>query len=190
MDNEEIMDGEGQITEDHLGPGALLRKAREEKNFSQADIAKQLKLSLQWIKDLESDNYTYAPAAIYVRGHLRSYARLVDISPDAVIEASKNCLEAQCGKTKYHEKKANLQLNISPVVKSRASSVNRKTLRWMSMLVLLVLVMLVALWWSGKRKHGVDSTQSSLITQSSGTPIQLQGAVGKMRLSGTDRKQR
>lgn len=184
MGNEEIMDGEqDQILETPVGPGALLKQAREEKNLSQADIAKQLKLSLQWIKDLEGDNYAYAPAPIYIRGHLRSYARLVNLSPDAVIAVSEEYLDGACEKPGNYEKKVSLQLSASSVVTSRTSR-NRKTLRWVSVLAILMLVVVVALWWSGKRKHSMESAQTSLVAESTGTPIDLQQG------SGTHKKQR
>ena len=69
-----------------MSPGALLKKAREAKKLSQEQIAKQLRLSLQWIENIENDDYSRAAAIIYVRGYLRSYARLVDVSADLVME--------------------------------------------------------------------------------------------------------
>ena len=178
MENRTTMDEEkNRMIEEPIpiGPGALLKNAREEKNLSQADIAKQLRLSLQWIRDLESDHYAYVPALIYVRGYLRSYARVVDISPEIVIEAFEPLgLDDQFKKAKTHEKKIKLQ-PMPPVLESR-KPVNRKALRRMSALAILVLVVLVALWWSGEKKPGVEQQLSS--------PHQ----VGKIKLPGVEKK--
>jgi cytoskeleton protein RodZ len=61
-------------------PGQLLKEARERKGLSLSDIAGKLRLSTQWIKDIEADNYRHINALVYIQGHLRSYAKQVDVA--------------------------------------------------------------------------------------------------------------
>lgn len=66
-------------------PGKILSAARESQSLSQADIAKQTRLSVQAINDIECDVYDRFGAATFVRGYLRSYARAVGVSEDKIL---------------------------------------------------------------------------------------------------------
>lgn len=68
-------------------PGKLLVAARESQSLSQADIAKQTRLSTQTINDIENDVYDRFGAATFVRGYLRSYARAVNVSEEKILAA-------------------------------------------------------------------------------------------------------
>ena len=63
-------------------PGAQLAAARETCGFSITDIARQLKLSPWQVEALESGDYRRLPGAVFVRGFIRNYARVVKL--DAV----------------------------------------------------------------------------------------------------------
>jgi cytoskeleton protein RodZ len=69
------------------GPGSQLRKARERQGLDQAKVAAQLHLNQALIQALEWDDYERLPAAVFVKGYLRNYARLLGLNEDAVIEA-------------------------------------------------------------------------------------------------------
>jgi cytoskeleton protein RodZ len=60
-------------------PGAQLAAAREVRGLSIADIAQQLKLSTSQVAALESGDYRRLPGAVFVRGFIRNYARLVKL---------------------------------------------------------------------------------------------------------------
>lgn len=62
-----------------IAPGSLsraLKKCREEADFSVEDAAQEMRLPLTVVKALESENFAELPDPPYVRGYLRSYARL------------------------------------------------------------------------------------------------------------------
>ena len=61
-------------------PGQLLVAAREARLFSQLDIAKRMRLSVQVIDDIEKDTYDNLGVRAFVRGYLTAYARLVAVS--------------------------------------------------------------------------------------------------------------
>lgn len=69
------------------GFGLRLREAREAAGLSQADVATRLKMPLRVIQTLESDNWESLGAPVFVRGQLRSYARLlgVKLDPDLAV---------------------------------------------------------------------------------------------------------
>jgi cytoskeleton protein RodZ len=63
--------------------GAVLRRAREAAGLSIEQAATQLKMTVRAVANLESDDWSSLGAPVFVRGQLRSYARLlnVDIEP-------------------------------------------------------------------------------------------------------------
>lgn len=64
-------------------PGALLREARERMGLSVADAAAHTKLAPRQIEALEADDYQQLPEMAFVRGFVRSYAKLLqlDVAP-------------------------------------------------------------------------------------------------------------
>lgn len=59
--------------------GHQLRDARDSHGFTLADVASRLKLPIKLIEKLESDNYEGMTEGVFLRGYLRSYARLVGV---------------------------------------------------------------------------------------------------------------
>lgn len=68
-----------------LSPGTTLRVAREARGLTVADIAHTLKFSERQIEALESNQYAQLPGAPFVRGFIRSYARLIKIDSAPLI---------------------------------------------------------------------------------------------------------
>lgn len=68
-------------------PGRRLAEARAAQNLSQADVARQLKLSVWQVEALEAGHYHQLPGAIFVRGFIRNYARLVKLDPNGLVLA-------------------------------------------------------------------------------------------------------
>jgi len=66
--------------------GEQLRRAREKRNLSVQHIADRLYLSPNVISALEADDYESLPSAVFVRGYLRNYAKLLEIPIESVIE--------------------------------------------------------------------------------------------------------
>ena len=66
--------------------GAILRREREAQEKTIEDVAKSTRISSQTIAALEDDRYSALPAAVYVKGHLRTYARYLDLNEDEIVE--------------------------------------------------------------------------------------------------------
>ena len=71
----------------HLGPGGLLRAARESAGVNLRDICAQLHLDERTINALEHDDFENLPTSTFVRGYLRGYARLLGVPVGPVMEA-------------------------------------------------------------------------------------------------------
>jgi cytoskeleton protein RodZ len=68
-------------------PGRRLREQREHSHMSQEEVAHHLRLDVQLIKALENDDYSRLPSPAYICGYLRSYARLLKLPEDEVVQA-------------------------------------------------------------------------------------------------------
>lgn len=65
--------------------GARLSAARERAGISVTEVAGRLRLHPNQVRALEQENLGALPEAAYVRGFLRSYARLVGIDPAPLV---------------------------------------------------------------------------------------------------------
>lgn len=68
------------------GPGQMLQQARMDLRLAPEDVAQILHLSSKQIIALEADDYKALSGPTYVRGYLRSYAQLLGLSPEKVVE--------------------------------------------------------------------------------------------------------
>lgn len=71
--------------------GARLRIARERAGLSLEEVSTRLKMPIKVIRALEEDDWTQAGAPVFVRGQLRSYARLLGLTLD--LEALRSKVE-------------------------------------------------------------------------------------------------
>lgn len=65
--------------------GELLRKEREAQGKSIADVARATKLTARNIEALEEDRFSALPGQVYVRGHLKTYARFLRLNEDEIL---------------------------------------------------------------------------------------------------------
>lgn len=70
---------------DRLSIGARLVAAREASGLDIRAVANELHLDLAIIEALENDDTAALPAAIFVKGYLRNYARLVGLSEEEIV---------------------------------------------------------------------------------------------------------
>ncbi len=78
------MTGANSIDTQQLqGCGGVLREAREQAGLDLQDVSQRLKMPVRVLQALEGEQWAQLGAPVYVRGQLRSYARLlrVDIDP-------------------------------------------------------------------------------------------------------------
>ena len=66
------------------GYGRMLAEAREAKGLSVVQVAEKLKLTTRQVEALEAEDQTRLPVAVFVRGFIRNYARLVDVAMDSL----------------------------------------------------------------------------------------------------------
>lgn len=123
------------------GPGSQLRKARERKGLEQSKIAAQLHLSQDMIKALEWDDYEKLPAAVFVQGYLKNYARLLGVDEAVVIRAYQD-LQPDSDQQPLPRNQ--------PDDVARELHSDHRLIRYTVWGVLLAVGVLIFFWWQGR----------------------------------------
>jgi cytoskeleton protein RodZ len=67
--------------------GMMLREARESLGLSVAEVADQIKFAPRQIEALEADDYKHLPELAFLRGFVRSYAKILNRDAQALLDA-------------------------------------------------------------------------------------------------------
>lgn len=73
-----------------LSTGVRLRNAREQLGLSQQTVAERLCLKVSTVRDIEEDKAPADLASTFLRGYIRSYAKLVHIPEDELLPMMEN----------------------------------------------------------------------------------------------------
>ncbi len=68
------------------GIGERLKQARIRAGLSPSEVAAKLKMPTHVIEALEREDWAHIGAPVFIRGHLRSYARLMELPGDVMVE--------------------------------------------------------------------------------------------------------
>jgi len=76
---------EAEPSTEQTSPGRALAAARTELKLSVADVSQQIKYGVKQIAAIEADDYAKLPGTTFVRGMIRSYAKLVQLDPQPLL---------------------------------------------------------------------------------------------------------
>jgi cytoskeleton protein RodZ len=75
--------------------GRKLTRARRQHKLALCDVAEELRISLHYMKALESGRLDELPGAVYALGFIRNYAELVDLDAEELIGMAKDYLACE-----------------------------------------------------------------------------------------------
>ncbi|MCO4206399.1 cytoskeleton protein RodZ [Aeromonas hydrophila] len=145
-----------------VGPGQLLRNAREQLGWTREQVASRIHLRLTLIAAIESDTYDKHTSHTFIRGYLRTYAKLVGIPEETILAA-------------YDKLGLTPPDNIDMQSFSRRSrqQANDSRLKVVTWLVILVLIALSVAWWwqsTARRSAGDEALAATEMGATSNTP--------------------
>ncbi len=119
------------------GPGSMLQQARTALRLTPEDVAQILRLSPKQIMALERNEYRHLPGPTYIRGYLRSYAQLLGLPPDVVLES--------------YAQLAVPPVSLDPPKSAPVAQVtsSHRVVQLTTALVVVLVLGLAALWWRG-----------------------------------------
>jgi cytoskeletal protein RodZ len=65
--------------------GEHLRKLREAKRMSQAEVSRATRVPIASVERIEADRFDELPGEVFVRGFLRAYAKALDVPADDIL---------------------------------------------------------------------------------------------------------
>ena len=147
-----------------VGPGQLLRNAREQLGWTREQVASRIHLRLTLIAAIESDTYDKHTSHTFIRGYLRTYAKLVGIPDETILAA-------------YDKLGLPPPDNIAMQSFSRRSrqQANDSRLKVVTWLVILVLIALSVAWWwqsTSRRSAGDEALAATEMSATSSTPAE------------------
>ena len=123
------------------GPGAYLRKAREEADMSVDKVASALLLHTATVEALEADAYERLPAPTFVRGYFRGYARVLGLPSKPVLEM-------------YDRQGFEPPPLATDATEPEQAHTSDTAVRLVTYAVAVVLALLVGLWWHSQEDGG------------------------------------
>ena len=141
--------------------GERLRLAREAKGLSQQNVAERLCLKLSTVRDIEEDKSPADLAATFLRGYIRSYARLVHVPEDEILPMLSKQAPIRAAKiTPMH----NIALGSSGRRKKRDGMLMTFTV----LVIVVVIGLTVAWWWQNHKASQADLNAMTSTSAASG----------------------
>lgn len=146
-----------------VGPGQLLRNAREQLGWTREQVASRIHLRLTLIAAIEADTYDKNTSHTFIRGYLRAYAKLVGIPEETILAA-------------YDKLGLTPPDNIDMQSFSRRSrqQANDSRLKVVTWLVILVLIALSIAWWwqsTARRSAGEEALAATEMGATDGLSV-------------------
>ncbi|SFU13795.1 cytoskeleton protein RodZ [Kosakonia arachidis] len=136
--------------------GVRLRSAREQLGLSQQTVAERLCLKVSTVRDIEEDRSPADLASTFVRGYIRSYARLVHIPEEELLPMIEKQAPVRAAK-------------VAPMQTFALGKPRKKRDGWLmsfTWLVLFVVIGLTGAWWWQNHKAQQEEI-STMADQSS-----------------------
>ncbi|MGE5626430.1 MAG: helix-turn-helix domain-containing protein [Bacillota bacterium] len=161
-------------------PGAELKSAREARGLSVHQVAVELHVSDAFISALERGEYSVLGQPVFVRGHLRNFARAVGL-PDAHVLAA------------YDETQN--KLTVPKLVTQHtvaAGGMHPRTREWSlraaTAAVVIVLLVLAVSWWERRPEEtvGPPASVAQPVSTPNAVPVPAPGTASAPMASLTD----
>lgn len=116
--------------------GELLRVARKARDLTADDLARSLRLEPRIVSQLENNQFDQLPAPAFTRGYVRSIARELNIDSAPLIAILDARYAAEPPPLADFESRAPTQITSDSTI-----------IRYTSVALVIVMIILVALWW-------------------------------------------
>jgi cytoskeleton protein RodZ len=122
---------------DPENPGITLSQFRQQKGYSIEYVASKLHLRVNVIELIEQGNFSPLPQAVFIKGYLRAYAKLLGLAPEPFLATYNEHYD--------HEKTPD---RVALLWQTRKES-NRaaRFIRWITLVFALGVLAVVGIWW-------------------------------------------
>lgn len=149
-----------------LSTGVRLRNAREQLGLSQQAVAERLCLKVSTVRDIEEDKAPADLASTFLRGYIRSYAKLVHIPENELLPMMEKQAPVRAAK-------------VAPMQTFSLGKRRKKRDGWLmsfTWLVLFVVIGLTGAWWW--QNHKAQQEEITTMADQSSAELQSVGNNG------------
>jgi len=133
-------------------PGQKLMKIREELGLSHSRVADALHMTAHYVKALENDEYDKLPGKTFIKGYIRSYAKLLNTDVDEVMR----CYEQYVAALEENEES---EANVI-----RAKKAYDQNIRWTICAALIIVLVVSLSYWLSTRDDSLASVEDNQTT--------------------------
>lgn len=166
-------------------PGSQLKALRESAGFSLSYVAEQMRLSEAYISYLEHDEFKKLPTEPFVLGYYRAYARILNISPDSVINSYRAYSQSHTDNTEPAKPDRDYSSSAYKPLKQRGEKQADKVKKSDNRLYAIIAFLLVVTWVVVSLLSS-DTDESGEVNQSNRADQPVTSVAKPIEPSGTD----
>lgn len=171
--------------------GSYFRSAREARGLDLRDAAQQTRISINYLKAIEDEDFSKLPGEVFVKGFLKNYARFLHLPEDEVVKLYGECVKPQqtaspasapAAQKTDSRQQGPTETRTTNAEIIRPEGLSLEPFLWGGIILIgIVLFVLVALP-AGRPAHERDRQASSQITATGGLYTGTTGTVKKEKL--------
>ncbi len=154
-----------------VNPGETLRKARESRGWTIAEVAAQLNLTQQRLSQVEQGAFDKLPGHTFARGYVRAYAKLLEVDQNRLVLEFDQFTGSDAAGSSVHS----LGRIEEPV------SYSQRILRMVSFVLLLALAGFSFFWWQEQAERRAGDLAATSLEH-----VEVDGADGTTQIHPLD----
>lgn len=119
-------------------PGSVLKSERAKQHKSLKDIAKFLKINVEYLKAIENDNYSFLPAEIFTKSYIRLYADALSLESDYILQLYEQQSRTTTEKKQIPSERKLNRIDLKKIFTSKVSFITIAIIIICALLVLII----------------------------------------------------
>lgn len=155
-----------------MNSGEHLASIREQKGYALEYVASKLHLRVRVIELLESNQYSLLPGPVFIKGYLRAYAKLLEVSPEPYLALFNDQYVVE----KKPTERALWQQS------KRETHKGEHVIRWFTILFAVGVMVAVGVWW----QKNADNQQQEFADKNNSAEVSINDDTTTTELKLTD----